>query len=94
MGHRALQDVVVVCDSQSDLDAKLRTNGSELLLDTHGTAIDLAVWRLLELALERFGALPLVLERDRNIPPLAELLDEARKASALIARRVTRDDSE
>ncbi|MBM4336399.1 MAG: DUF692 domain-containing protein [Deltaproteobacteria bacterium] len=70
------------------------SRGRELLLDSHGAAIDPAVWRLLELALERFGALPFVLERDRNIPPLSELLDEAKKASALIARRVTRDDLE
>lgn len=56
-----------------------------LLLDTHGTSLDPAVWHLLARALEHFGPLPLVLERDRNIPSLAELVDEAHKADALIA---------
>ena len=39
---------------------------------------------LFERALARFGPLPAVLERDRDIPPLSELLDEARKADARI----------
>ena len=44
------------------------------------------VWALFERAVARFGPLPAVLERDRAIPPLAALLDEARKADAVLAR--------
>jgi len=58
----------------------------DLLLDTHGAAVPPAVWSLFERAVVRFGARPAVLERDRAIPPLGALLDEARKADALLAR--------
>jgi hypothetical protein len=58
----------------------------ELLLDTHGAAVAEPVFALFERALARFGALPAVLERDRAIPPLGVLLDEARKADALLER--------
>jgi hypothetical protein len=56
------------------------------LLDTHGAPVADPVWALFERALARFGPLPAVLERDRAIPALPALLDEARKADALIAR--------
>ena len=60
------------------------------LIDSHGAPVADPVWALFERALARFGPLPAVLERDRDIPALAELLDEARKADARIARAVTR----
>jgi len=60
------------------------------LLDTHGAPVADQVWRLFERAVARFGALPTVLERDRAIPPLGALCDEARKADAILARVVTR----
>ena len=49
---------------------------AELLIDTHGTPIASPVWSLLERCYDRFGALPTLLERDFNIPPLADLLNE------------------
>jgi len=58
------------------------------LLDTHGAAVSPPVWSLFERAVARFGPLPAVLERDRAIPPLAALVDEARKADAVLARAV------
>jgi hypothetical protein len=58
----------------------------ELLLDTHGAPVTDPVWALFERALARFGALPTVLERDRAIPLLGTLLDEASKADARLAR--------
>lgn len=58
----------------------------ERLIDSHGAPVADPVWTLFERALARFGPLPTVLERDRAIPELAELLDEARKADARIAR--------
>jgi hypothetical protein len=60
--------------------------GGALLVDTHGAPVADPVWALFERALARFGPLPTVLERDREIPPLAALLDEARKADARLER--------
>jgi uncharacterized protein (UPF0276 family) len=48
----------------------------DLRVDTHGSDVISPVWRLLEEAYRRFGALPTLLERDFNIPPLADLLVE------------------
>lgn len=47
-----------------------------LIIDTHGQAVIDPVWQLLELAYEKFGLFPTLLERDFNIPPLAELVKE------------------
>jgi len=62
----------------------------DALVDTHGAAVAEPVWALFERVLARVGPRPTVLERDRAIPPLALLLDEARKADAVLAR-CTRD---
>ncbi|HXZ85618.1 MAG TPA: DUF692 domain-containing protein, partial [Myxococcota bacterium] len=55
------------------------------LVDSHGAPVAEAVWALFCRALARFGPRPTLLERDRAIPPLGVLLDEARKADALLA---------
>lgn len=49
-----------------------------LIIDTHGAPVIDPVWQLLETAYEHFGVFPTLLERDENIPPLAEVLDEVR----------------
>lgn len=48
----------------------------DLRIDTHGAPVDAQSWTLLADAYERFGALPTLLERDFNFPPLAELCEE------------------
>ncbi|MDD5034691.1 MAG: DUF692 domain-containing protein [Methylococcaceae bacterium] len=48
----------------------------DFLVDTHGASIVDPVWKLLDTAYERFGVFPTLLERDFNIPPLAELMRE------------------
>ncbi len=48
----------------------------DLKVDTHGAPIIDPVWSLLETAYRHFGVVPTLLERDFNIPPLAELLGE------------------
>jgi uncharacterized protein (UPF0276 family) len=48
----------------------------DLKIDTHGTPVKDDVWSLLGLAYELHGLRPTLLERDFNLPPLAELLDE------------------
>ena len=54
-----------------------------LLIDTHGAPVCEAVWALYEQALRRFGSTPTLIERDRNIPDLAELLAEAHRAGEI-----------
>ncbi len=48
----------------------------DLRVDTHGADVIDPVWDLLRAAYQRFGILPTLLERDFNIPPLTELLNE------------------
>lgn len=47
-----------------------------LLVDTHGAEVIDPVWALLQAAYERCGPVPTCLERDFNIPTLAELMTE------------------
>jgi uncharacterized protein (UPF0276 family) len=47
-----------------------------LRIDTHGEPVPDDVYRLLDYALRRIGPVPVLLERDNNIPPLDELLTE------------------
>ena len=46
------------------------------LIDTHDAPVCDEVWDLYEHAIARFGAVPTMIERDDNIPPLEELLAE------------------
>jgi uncharacterized protein (UPF0276 family) len=48
----------------------------DLRIDTHAAPVIDPVWNLLSKAYAHFGAVPTLLERDFNIPPLAELLGE------------------
>ena len=48
----------------------------DLIVDTHGSDVIDPVWELLDKAYEHFGVFPTLLERDFNIPPIPELLQE------------------
>jgi uncharacterized protein len=48
----------------------------DLKVDTHGAPLIEPVWTLLERAYAHVGAVPTLLERDFNFPPLSELLAE------------------
>jgi uncharacterized protein (UPF0276 family) len=48
----------------------------DLVIDTHGAPVLDPVWLLLEQSYAQFGSRPTLLERDFNLPPLAELLAE------------------
>lgn len=61
----------------------------DLLVDTHGAAVADPVWALLAEAYARCGPLPTTLERDFNLPPLPELLDEAAHIRRLQAAAAT-----
>jgi uncharacterized protein len=54
----------------------------DVLVDTHGENIIDPVWALLDEAYKLFGTFPTLLERDTNIPPLSELLQEVNKIAA------------
>ncbi len=57
------------------------------LIDTHDHPIVAPVWDLYERALELFGAVPTMIERDDNIPALGELVSELHVARALAAKQ-------
>jgi uncharacterized protein (UPF0276 family) len=63
----------------------LRTDDG-LIIDTHGAPVIDPVWQLLGTAYELFGVFPTLLERDENIPPLEEVLEEVGMIHALQAR--------
>lgn len=56
----------------------------ELLIDTHSRPVYPEVWALYQKALERFGAIPTLIEWDQDIPPLQTLQAEAEKAQAYL----------
>jgi uncharacterized protein (UPF0276 family) len=56
------------------------SQGRTLLIDTHDKPVPAPVWALYEDAVARIGAVPTMIERDDDIPPLAELLDELQVA--------------
>lgn len=59
---------------------------SDLRVDTHGADVIDPVWEILTAAYTRFGVLPTLLERDFNIPPIAELLQEIEMIKQLQAK--------
>lgn len=64
--------------------------GQGLLIDTHDHPVCLDVWALYERACERFGRVATMIERDDDIPQLAELLAEldiARRLAGSSQRR-------
>jgi uncharacterized protein len=58
--------------------------GGTVLIDDHGSTVGDPVWRLFRQCVERFGPRPTVIEWDTDIPALSVLLDEARRASAML----------
>jgi uncharacterized protein len=55
------------------------------IVDTHDALVCDEVWDLYRTAIRRFGPVSTIIERDDNIPPLAEMVDELGKARALAA---------
>ena len=62
-------------------------NGRGLLIDTHDHPVPDPVWSLYQTARGRLGAVATMIERDDEIPPLADLLTELDLARALAATR-------
>lgn len=57
--------------------------GPDLIIDTHGQPVIDPVWALLEESYRSFGVHPTLLERDFNLPPLAELGGEVAQIARL-----------
>lgn len=65
-------------------------NHGDYLIDTHDHPVPDPVWALYAKALQRFGAVSTLIERDDNIPPLEELCLELEEARRLAARTLAR----
>ncbi|MCK9383825.1 MAG: DUF692 domain-containing protein [Nevskia sp.] len=68
---------------QIHLAGHTRNNG--LLIDTHDQPVPEPVWSLYREAVRRFGPVSTMIERDDNIPPLAELVAELNRARRIAA---------
>lgn len=55
-------------------------HGQALLIDSHDAPVAEAVWDLYQRVLGHAGPVPTLVERDAQLPPLAELLDERARA--------------
>jgi uncharacterized protein (UPF0276 family) len=55
----------------------------DLLVDTHGSDVIDPVWQLLQKAYQYHGVFPTLLERDFNIPPVPELMQELQTISQI-----------
>ena len=64
------------------------SQGGQLLIDSHDSPVCSGVWHLYAKAIAMLGPVATMIERDDDIPPLAELLDELSIARALGASEV------
>lgn len=62
-------------------------NHGDYIIDTHDAPVIDPVWDLYAYALSRFGAVSTMIERDDQIPPLAELLQELQIARDIATRQ-------
>lgn len=63
-------------------------HGDALLIDSHDAPVAEPVWRLLDRLVSRVGDVPVLLERDSDVPSFSELLAERdRAARALLTRK-------
>jgi uncharacterized protein (UPF0276 family) len=62
------------------------SEGNDCLIDTHDQPVCDEVWELYERAIAHFGPVTTMIERDDNIPPLADLIAELDQARAIAKR--------
>jgi uncharacterized protein (UPF0276 family) len=62
------------------------------IVDTHDALVCDEVWDLYRTAIRRFGPVSTIIERDDNIPPLAEMVEELEKARTLAAEVLGADN--
>ncbi|MCL4141238.1 UNVERIFIED_CONTAM: hypothetical protein GTU68_007183 [Idotea baltica] len=58
--------------------------GEKLYIDSHAEPVSEPVWELLSYALKHLGPLPVLVERDDNLPEWSELLAERNRAQSII----------
>jgi uncharacterized protein (UPF0276 family) len=60
--------------------SRVARGGASILIDDHASTVCEAVWRLYASALQRFGFVPSLIEWDKDLPPLATVIEQAREA--------------
>ena len=91
--HTYLRNIPVGRVQQLHLAGHSRQN--DYLIDTHDAPVAEPVWQLLAAAVERFGPVATMIERDDKIPELDELLAELQRARAIAgAASAARHDHE
>jgi hypothetical protein len=83
--HRYLRCVPLAPVKEIHL-AGFESNG-QCLIDTHSKPVADAVWGLYREAIARFGPTPTLIEWDTDVPELAVLVEEARRADAILAEQ-------
>jgi uncharacterized protein len=81
-----LRAIPTVCVEEMHLAGFTRNQfeDGEILIDTHNRRVVPEVWRLYDAAIARFGTTPTLIEWDSDLPPLATLIDEARRAESIM----------
>ena len=74
---RAVGEIHLAGHGANDAD------GRRILIDDHGRRVVDAVWELYARAVRRFGPAPTLIEWDTDLPPLDDLLAEARRADRI-----------
>ena len=60
-------------------------HGDSLLIDSHDAPVAEPVWRLLDRLITRVGEVPVLLERDGDLPPFSALLAERNRAASALS---------
>ncbi len=60
------------------------------LIDTHNSPISEVVWNLYEWTLQQLGAIPTLIEWDKNLPTWAILFEQHQKAQLIMQRNLSR----
>jgi uncharacterized protein len=63
--------------------------GDQLCIDSHDEPVSEPVWDLLDYALKHLGPVPVLLERDDNLPSWAELIQERNRAQSILIANTT-----
>lgn len=61
--------------------------GQSVIIDDHASPVVPGVWDLFAFTIGQTGPLPVLIERDDNVPALKELVDEAHFADAIMQRQ-------
>ena len=67
-----------------------RWDEHDMWVDTHGAPVVDPVYDLMQWVVERTGPLPVLLERDANVPPLAELVNEVERLDTAYREALSR----